>query len=85
MMIRNLLSITLMLVVPLSNIYAEKLTGLVKYDGKPMPKIPKTQLKMDADPICGSSHKEPVYKQGLIVNENHTLKNVLIYLKEVIY
>ena len=84
-MIRNLLSFTLLLAITVNSINAEKLTGYVKYDGKPMPKISKTQLnkKMNADPVCGASHKEPVYMQWLIVNENKTLKNVLVYLMVV--
>ena len=79
------MTISLILMLFLNNIIAEQLSGSVKYDGNAMPKIPKTQLKMDADPVCGSSHKEPVYRQGLIVNENKTLKNVLVYLKDVKY
>ena len=59
--------------------------GTVKYDGNPMPKKASTQLKMNADPVCGSSHKDPVYKQSLIVNDNATLKNVLVYLVNVKY
>ena len=31
--------------------YGNTLSGTVKYDGKPMPKIAKTQLKMNADPV----------------------------------
>tara|TARA_Y100001970_G_C13987368_1_gene726381 strand:+ start:101 stop:835 length:735 start_codon:yes stop_codon:yes gene_type:complete len=65
--------------------YGNTLSGIVKYDGKPMPKIAKTQLKMNADPICGSSHKTPVYMQSLIVNDNATLKNTVVYLKNVEY
>ena len=85
MMIRNVISFTLISGIFLSNIYAGTLTGSVKYNGKPMPKIPKTQIKMNADPICGASHKEPIYKQSLIVNNNATLKNVIVYLKNVNY
>ena len=84
-MIHKTMTITLMFMLFLNFIIAEQLSGSVKYDGKAMPKIPKTQVKMDADPVCGSSHKEPVYRQGLIVNENKTLKNVLVYLKDVKY
>ncbi len=85
MMIRNLLLLILILVFSLNSVYAEQLTGSVKYNGKPMPKISKTQVKMDADPVCGAAHKTPVYRQGLIVNENKTLKNVLVYLKDAKY
>ena len=85
MMIRKEIALTIMTSILLNSIYAETLIGFVKYDGKPMPKTSKTQIKMDADPVCGFSHKEPVYRQGLIVNGNNTLKNVLVYLKDVKY
>ena len=26
---------------------------------------------MDADPVCGSSHSKPVFKQSLIIDENN--------------
>ena len=84
-MIPKAITITLMSMFFIKSIFAGQLSGSVYYDGKAMPKIPKTQVRMDADPICGSSHKEPVYRQGLIVNENQTLKNVLVYLKDVKY
>ena len=84
-MILKAITITLMSIFFINSIFAGQLSGSVNYDGKAMPKTPKTQVKMDADPVCGSSHKEPVYRQGLIVNENKTLKNVLVYLKDVKY
>ena len=84
-MIPKAITITLMSMFFINSIFAGQLSGSVNYDGKAMPKIPKTQVKMDADPVCGASHKEPVYRQGLIVNENKTLKNVLVYLKDAKY
>jgi len=84
-MIPKAITITLMSMFFINSIFAGQLSGSVNYDGKAMPKTPKTQVKMDADPVCGSSHKEPVYRQGLIVNENKTLKNVLVYLKDAKY
>ena len=58
------------------------LKGNVKYDGK----VPKARpLKMDADPICGSSHEGKVYSEGFIVDEDLNLKNVLVWLKDVKY
>ena len=74
-MIPKTLSLIIMIMLSLNSIFAGHLSGSINYDGKAMPKISKTQLKMDADPICGSIHKTPVYKQGLIVNDNKTLKN----------
>ena len=58
------------------------LSGNVKYDGK----VPKARpLKMDADPICGSSHEGKVYSESFIVEEDLNLKNVLVWLKDVDY
>ena len=58
------------------------LKGNVKYDGK----VPKARpLKMDADPICGSSHEGKVYSESFIVDEDLNLKNVLVWLKDVKY
>ena len=58
------------------------LIGNVKYQGKvPKPKL----LKMDADPVCGSSHEGRVSSESFIVDENMNLKNVLIWFKEVDY
>jgi len=85
-MIPKAMANTLLFTIFINSIVAQQLSGSVLYDGKAMPKIPKTQLnKLSNDPYCGSTHKEPVYRQGLIVNENKTLKNVLVYLKDAKY
>jgi len=58
------------------------LKGNVKYQGK----VPKAKpLKMDADPICGSSHEGKVLSESFIVDEDMNLKNVLVWLKNVNY
>ena len=85
MIINNIISSALITSIFLSSIFAGTLTGIVKYDGKAMPKQPSTQLKMDSDPVCGSKHQTPVYRQSLIVNDNKTLKNVLVYFKDIKY
>ena len=85
-MIPKAMANTLLFTIFINSIVAQQLSGSVLYDGKAMPKIPKTQLnKLSNDPYCGSTHKEPVYRQWLIVNENKTLKNVLVYLKNIKY
>ena len=68
-----LLSSFLMIVV-----FAEAgtLKGHVKYDGK-APK--KKRLRMDADPVCGSSHSGAVY------SENFKMAEALVYLRDVSY
>jgi len=58
------------------------LVGNVKYEGK----VPKAKtLSMDADPICGISHKGNVYSDSFVVDDNMNLKNVLVWLKDVTY
>ena len=57
MIIREVLSLILINGIFISYIYAEQLNGSVQYDGNPMPKQPSTMIKMVADPVCGSSHK----------------------------
>tara|TARA_B100000945_G_scaffold321272_1_gene334933 strand:- start:2395 stop:3117 length:723 start_codon:yes stop_codon:yes gene_type:complete len=65
-----------------SSLKAGTLIGKVNFQGK-APK--KKTLKMDADPICGSSHNEPVYRQSFIMSDDGYLKNVMVYLKNVEY
>ena len=58
------------------------LKGNVKYQGG----IPKPKpLRMDADPVCGSSHSERVFSESFIVDDNMNLKNTLVWLKNVSY
>ena len=58
------------------------LVGNVKYEGKVPGKKP---LKMDADPVCGSSHDERVMSESFIVDEDMNLKNVIVWLKDIKY
>ena len=83
MIINKIISFSFIVSIFISSIFAGALTGTVKYDGKAMPKQASTQLKMDADPVCGSKHQTPVYRQSLIVNDNKTLKNTLVYLNNI--
>ena len=86
MIINNIISLSFITSIFISSIFAGTLTGTVNYDGNAMPKQPSTQLKkLMEDPVCGSKHKTPVYRQSLIVNDNKTLKNVLVYFKEIKY
>jgi plastocyanin len=53
--------------------------GTVWFQGRaPEPK----KVKMDADPICLQQHTEDVFNEDIVVNDNGTLKNVFIYVKE---
>jgi len=58
---------------------AGDVTGKVAFEGS-APKM--ARLMMNADPVCGKAHKDPVLSEEVVVNKNGTLKNVLIYVKE---
>ena len=61
---------------------AGTLKGHVKYDGKaPKPK----RLRMDADPVCGSSHSGTVYSENFKMAKNGSMAEALVYLKNVKY
>ena len=57
---------------------AGDITGKVEFKGK-APVEPR--INMNADPVCKKAHPGPVYAEDVVVNKNHTLKNVLIYIK----
>ena len=55
------------------------ISGKVSFEGeKPKP----VQIRMDAEAYCASAHKEPVYSDQLVVNENNALEYVFVYVKE---
>ena len=64
------------------SIDAGTLKGHVKYDGK-APK--KKRLKMDADPVCGSSHSSPVLSENFKMASDGSMAEALVYLKDVSY
>ena len=66
----------------LDNANAGDIKGKVKYDGKPPKKRP---LRMDADPVCGSSHSEKVFSESFKVNSKGELAECLVYLRDVKY
>src|SRR5262245_39278725 len=39
------------------------------------------QIKMSADPVCMSLHKEPVYSEQVLMSDGK-LQNVFVYVKE---
>ena len=81
-MLKKALIISVICSLFISSALSGSLSGRVNFDGKP-PK--KRTIKMEADPVCGSSHKGPVYNQSFIINDAGYLKNVMVYLKEVKY
>lgn len=58
--------------------FAGTITGTVKFDGT-APKF--KEIKMDADPICLTHHKEAVYPQTLVLGEGNAMANVFVYVK----
>jgi hypothetical protein len=56
-----------------------EITGKVGYEGA-KPKL--AIIHMDADPVCVAKHKGPVHAQDGEVNDNGTLPNVFVYVKE---
>lgn len=57
------------------------ITGKVTFEGD-APK--RGKVKMDAEPYCNDKHADKeVLKEDVIVNENKTLKNVVVYVDKV--
>ena len=58
---------------------AATITGKVSFEGeKPKPR----QIRMDAEASCASLHKEQVFAEEVVVNDNKTLQYVFVYVKE---
>jgi len=58
---------------------AGEVTGKVTFDGT----APKgARLNMGADPVCSKAHKGPIFSEEVVVNDNGTLKNVIVFVKE---
>lgn len=67
------------LVVCAMSATAGEVTGKVTFDGA----APKgARLNMNADPVCSKAHKGTMRSEEVIVNDNGTLKNVLVYIKD---
>ena len=81
-MLKKVVIITALWSLFISHTFGGSLSGRVNFDGK-LPK--KRIIRMEADPVCGSSHKGPVYNQSFIINDAGYLKNVMVYLKDVKY
>ena len=82
MMLRKLMIIATITSTFASSIFAGSLTGRVNFKGKGQK---QKILKMDADPVCGASHKTPVYRESFVLSEDGYLKNVIVYLSNVKY
>ena len=55
-----------------------KITGEVSFDGQPPARV---QVMMNAA-ACAQANKEPVFREDLVVNDNKTLREVFIYVKD---
>lgn len=55
------------------------ITGKIKFDGA-KPNLVKIQ--MSADAVCMKAHTTPVVDQSVVVNDDGTLQNVFVYVKE---
>ena len=57
---------------------AGTIKGTVTYDGA----VPKfREIKMDADPICLSKHRDKVFPQTLVLGADSGMGNVFVYIK----
>jgi len=58
---------------------AATITGKVSFTGQ---KPQQTRIRMDAVPACTAANSGPVYMQDVVVNDDGTLSNVFVYVKE---
>jgi predicted small lipoprotein YifL/plastocyanin len=64
---------------PVDPATAATITGKVSFEGA-KPTMPR--IRMDAVPACTEANKEPVFSQEVEVNDNGTLRDVYVYVKE---
>jgi hypothetical protein len=55
------------------------ITGKITFDGA-KPNLVK--LQMTADPVCNKAHTQAVLDQSVVINDDGTLQNVFVYVKE---
>jgi hypothetical protein len=65
---------------PVDEASAATVTGKVSFTGE-KPKM--ATLDMSANPACAKAHSTAAKSEEVVVNENGTLKNVLVYVKGV--
>lgn len=58
---------------------AATITGKVAFTGQAPNRI---RIRMDAVPACTQANPDPVFVQEVVVNDNNTLRNVFVYVKE---
>ncbi len=58
---------------------AGEINGQVSFEGKAPAKIP---IRMDDEPVCMKEYKVPIYSDEVVLNDNKTLRNVFVYVKD---
>lgn len=56
-----------------------KIKGAIKFEGKG-PRV--RTVNMGADPACSIDHEGDVYSEAIVINENSTLKNVMVHIEK---
>jgi len=64
---------------PVDQTTVGEITGKVSFQGD---KRKLAMIHMDQDPVCVSKHSEPVHVEDGEVNDNGTVPNVFVYVKE---
>jgi Carboxypeptidase regulatory-like domain len=64
---------------PVDPATAATITGKIAFTGQ---KPQQIRIRMDAVPACTKANPDPVYVQDVVVNDNGTLSNVFVYVKE---
>ena len=54
-----------------------EITGLASFEGRAPAPVP---VMMNA--ACAQANRQPVFREDLVVNDNKTLRNVFVYIKE---
>ncbi len=53
--------------------------GTIRFEGTaPQPQ----KVQMAADPVCAQQHAQPMVTEAVVVNQNGTLKNAVVYVKQ---
>jgi plastocyanin len=60
-------------------VFAGSISGTAAFSGT-APEM--EQISMDADPTCLAANAGPVYTESVVVNDNGTLRNVFVHIKE---
>src|SRR3989338_3991006 len=79
-LIPHFVSVLLLAFSFFSSLFAGTITGKALFEGSPGE---NQKIDMAADPVCSSLHPEGLFDERVVVNQNKTLKNIFVYLKNV--